>query len=144
MAEALGEGSVGTRRLPPALRLWVDNRDPMRVPFAAWSFVFGFAAALQITIGKGHWMELIGIAALPIIPHMLFRARQTRLVLSAGHGVEDMQFALADVNDRRREEMGIELHEGQTRVLKLLRVVTTAVVVADIALLASLQKLLGR
>jgi serine/threonine-protein kinase len=79
------------------------------------------------------------MAALPLIPHLIFRARQTRRVLSAGHGVEDMQFALAEVNDRRREEMSIELHEGQTPALKFLRAITTAVVVADVGLVIGAQ-----
>jgi serine/threonine-protein kinase len=50
-----------------------------------------------------------------------------------------MQFALAEVNERRREEMSIELHEGQTPVLKSLRAITTAVVVADVGVAISLQ-----
>jgi serine/threonine-protein kinase len=141
MAEALSEGGITTRRLPPALRLWVDNRDPLRGPYSAWSFVFGFAGVAQIVAGNHGWLGLFGLAILPVIPHMLFRARQTRRVLSAGHDVKDMQFALAEVNERRREEMSIELNEGQTPALKILRFVTTAVVVADIAFLASIQSL---
>lgn len=141
MAEALSESAVATRRLPPALRLWVDNHDPMRIPYTAWSFTFGSFGVLTIVRGHVGWLPLIGIAALPIIPHMIFRARQTRRVLSAGHTVEDLQFALAEVNERRREEMSIELHEGQTPALRLLRVVTTAVVISDIAILASIPKL---
>ena len=139
MAEALSESTVATRRLPPALRLWVDNRDPMRVPYSAWSFAFGFGAVLTIVRGNSGWLPLIGMAALPLIPHLIFRARQTRRVLSAGHGVEDMQFALAEVNERRREEMSIELHEGQTPALKFLRVITTAVVVTDVGLVIGMQ-----
>ncbi len=139
MAEALSESGIAARRPPPALRLWVEKRDPMRGPYTAWSFAFGFASVVQIVSGKAGWMGLIGIAALPIIPHMLFRARQTRRVLSAGHDVKDMQFALAEVNERRREEMSIELQEGRTPALRVLRIFTSVVVVADIALLASLQ-----
>ena len=141
MAEALSESGAAARRLPPALRLWVDNRDPMRGPYSAWSFAFGFASVMQLTGGRGHWPELAVIAALPIIPHMIFRARQTRRVLSAGHGIEDMQFALAEVNERRREEMGIEVHEGRTPVLKFLRAITTAVVIGDVILLVSIPRI---
>lgn len=141
MAEALGESTVAMRRLPPALRLWVDNRDPMRGPYTAWSFIFGAAAVTTIVRGHGGWLPLVGLALLPIIPHMIFRARQTRRVLSAGHGVEDMQFALAEVNERRREEMSIELHEGQTPALKFLRAVTTAVVVADVGAIIAVQSI---
>jgi serine/threonine-protein kinase len=141
MAEALSESGIATRRLPPALRLWVDNRDPMRVPYSAWSFAFGFGAVSMIVLGRSGWLQFTAMAALPIIPHMLFRARQTRRVLSAGHGVEDLQSALAEVNERRQEEMSIELHEGQTPALKFLRFITTAVVVADVALILGAQTL---
>src|SRR6185437_14774275 len=139
MAEALSESAVAPRRLPPALRLWVDNRDPMRVPYSAWSFAFGLGAVLTIVRGNSGWLFLTGMAALPLIPHTIFRARQTRRVLSAGHGVEDMQLALAEVNERRREEMSIELHEGQTPALRFLRAVTTGVVIADVALIIGAQ-----
>jgi eukaryotic-like serine/threonine-protein kinase len=142
MAEALGESGGGARRLPPALRIWVDNRDPMRVPYTAWSFALGFATVVQFMTQRGGGLETALLAALPIIPHLLFRARQTRRVLSAGHSVEDMQFALAEVNERRREEMTIELHEGQTPALKLLRMITTAVVVADVGVLIGMQRIL--
>ena len=139
MAEALSESAVAPRRLPPALRLWVDNRDPMRVPYSAWSFAFGLGAVLTIVRGNSGWLFLTGMAALPLIPHTIFRARQTRRVLSAGHGVEDMQLALAEVTERRREEMSIELHEGQTPALRFLRAVTTGVVIADVALIIGAQ-----
>lgn len=139
MAEALNEAQPAPATLPTLLRVWVEKRNPARIAYGVWSAFFGYVAIGQATGsfyyklgGDGQWPAFL--ALLPLAPLALFHARQARRVLGAGYSIRDMRAALADLAERRREELDVEFSHPESRVVRTLRLATGAAIIADVVL----------
>jgi serine/threonine-protein kinase len=96
IAEVLDATSVVRAKIPLALRVWTQARDPMRPLYIAWSGVFSMALLSQALVAallhQAHRGDLSAVAVvglLPAIPSALFHARKTYQVLSAGYTLRD-------------------------------------------------------
>jgi serine/threonine-protein kinase len=130
LAEALDAASAlpTKARIPVALRVWAQARDPLDPVYLAWTGVFtlGFFGSL---VGNGRagiagLLAIVVFGALPLIPITLFHARKTYQALSAGYTLRDLRVALAAWRQERREELLFEFEETESRGAKLLRLVT--------------------
>ena len=130
LAEALDAASAlpTKARIPVALRVWTQARDPLDPVYLAWTGVFtlGFVGSV-VGSGRAGIAGLLAIAAfgaLPAIPITLFHARKTYQALSAGYTLRDLRVALAAWRQERREELLFEFEETESRGAKLLRLLT--------------------
>jgi serine/threonine-protein kinase len=130
LAEALDAASnVAARtKIPVALRVWAQGKDPLDPVYVVWSgmFTLGFLSDLfgNGRVGVSDLLWIVAFGALPVVPMALFHARKTYQVLSAGYTLRDLRVALANWRQERREELAFEFEETETRAAKLLRLTT--------------------
>jgi serine/threonine-protein kinase len=134
LAAALAPASETRPALPPTLRAWVAARNPLLVPYLAWSGGFSvltlgnLMAWLSGGTGTGPRAVafLASIAASPLLPIIGFHLNQAHRQFRAGHTLADLRAALA-VARREREETEAIAHKGEEPHLHgVLRAVTIA------------------
>ena len=133
--EALAEALVPAEArpaLPPALRAWLAARNPLLVPYLAWSGLFGTLTLVNLAVwlagkrpaGPGDIVLLAGITSLPIFPIVGFHLNQGHRQFRAGHTLADLRSAL-EVNRRELAETeALARNEEEPRAHKALRVAT--------------------
>ena len=136
LAEALEPAAVAQRQLPTALRVWVQQKNPARAVYLAWSGICGLTAAGQLismlTSPQHRLMTSysilfpLGLALLPVVPTAIFHLRQTYRALHAGYSLADLQYALTRWRSEREEELAFELDAKLPLALRTLRQVTYA------------------
>jgi serine/threonine-protein kinase len=92
LAEALAAPDARPA-LPPTLRAWLGARNPLLVPYMAWSGLFGTLTTVNLAVwlagkrpdGPGDIVLLAAVAALPLFPIVGFHLNQARRQFRAGH-----------------------------------------------------------
>jgi serine/threonine-protein kinase len=130
LAEALDAASnVAMRtKIPVALRVWAQAKDPLDPVYVVWSgmFTLGFVGDLfgNGRVAVADLLTLAAFGALPIVPMALFHARKTYQVLSAGYTLRDLRMALGNWRQERREELAFDFEQAETTIAKRLRLTT--------------------
>ena len=148
MAEALVPAQDARPALPPTLRTWLAARNPLLVPYMAWSGAFSFLTSMNLFVwlagkrpdGPADIALLAAIAALPIGPIVGFHIYQGFRQFRAGHTLADLRTAL-DVARREREESdALVRDEAETpahRVLRFSTIASASWLAVTVGLLAS-------
>ena len=132
LAEALAPASDARPALPPTLRAWLSARNPLLLPYLAWSGGFSI-----LTLGNLYgWLKtgggtgpvgiafLAAIAASPVLPIVGFHLNQAHRQFRAGHTLADLRAALAVARREREETEAIARKETESRGVSLLRRLT--------------------
>ena len=134
LAEALVPAQEVRPALPPTLRTWLAARNPLLVPYMAWSGGIGFLTSMNLFVwlagqrpdGPADIALLAAIASLPIGPIVGFHIYQGYRQFRAGHTLADLRTAL-DVARREREESeALVRDEAETPAHRVLRFSTIA------------------
>lgn len=131
LADALDAASAVPVRakIPLALRVWAQSRDPLEPIYLAWTGATTLAAVVNVLESaiRGSAppvLAILGFAGaglLPLVPMALFHARKTYRALNAGYTLRDLRTALATWQQERREELLFEYDETESRWARLLR-----------------------
>ena len=134
LAEALAPASDARPALPPTLRAWLSARNPLLVPYLAWSGGFSI-----LTLGNLYaWLNggrgtgpvavtiLATIAASPLLPIVGFHLNQAHRQFRAGHTLADLRAALAVARREREENEAIARKETESPRHRVLRTLTLA------------------
>jgi serine/threonine-protein kinase len=131
LAEALAPASDARPALPPTLRAWLSARNPLLLPYLAWSGGFSI-----LTLGNLYgWLHgtrtgpvavaiLAMIAASPLLPIVGFHLNQAHRQFRAGHTLADLRAALAVARREREETEAVTHKETESRGVRLLRGLT--------------------
>ena len=111
LAEALAPSPSAKLALPPTLRAWLGARNPLLVPYMAWSAGFGLLTLANLLAwitgnrpdGPADIVLLAAITSLPLLPIVGFHLNQAYRQFRAGHTLADLRAAL-DVASRERAE----------------------------------------
>ena len=111
LAEALAPKPDTRPALPPTLRAWLATRNPLLVPYMAWSAVFGTVTTINFIIwligerpaGVNDIFLLAGLTSLPLFPIIGYHINQAYRQFKSGHTLADLRAAL-DVERRERDE----------------------------------------
>jgi serine/threonine-protein kinase len=132
LAEALAPPPETRPALPPTLRAWLGARNPLLVPFLAWSGLFSFLAVMNLLswLQDGHpggprdIALLATLAAAPLLPVAGFHLNQAFRQFRAGHSLGDLRAALEVARREREEETALTRDAREPRTHRLLRLAT--------------------
>lgn len=131
LAAALAPADVRPA-LPPTLRAWLSARNPLLVPYMAWSGAFGTLTLANLAAwlagrrpaGVGDIFLLSAITALPLVPIVGFHLNQAYRQFRAGHSLADLREALEVARRERAETEAIVRQDAEPRSHRLLRIAT--------------------
>jgi serine/threonine-protein kinase len=131
LAEALAPAPSAKLALPPTLRAWLAARNPLLVPYMAWSAGFGFLTLGNFLVwitgnrpdGPADIVLLAAITSLPLLPIVGFHLNQAYRQFRAGHTLADLRSAL-DVAHSERAETEALTKQQEPRAHRLLRYAT--------------------
>jgi serine/threonine-protein kinase len=134
LAEALAPAPDARPALPATLRAWLAARNPLLLPYLAWSG--GFSV---LTLGNLFaWLNgargtgpvavsvLAAIAASPLLPIVGFHLNQAHRQFRAGHTLADLRAALAVARREREETEAIARKDTESPTHRVLRTLTLA------------------
>jgi serine/threonine-protein kinase len=134
LAEALAPAPDARPALPPTLRAWLGGRNPLLVPYMAWSGLFGTLTVANLIVwlagkrpdGPADIVLLAAIAAAPFLPVLGFHLNQARRQFRAGHTLADLRTALEIGGRERAETEALVDDERESRTHRGLRLATVA------------------
>jgi serine/threonine-protein kinase len=134
LADALVPPPEARPALPPTLRAWLAAKNPLLVPYMAWSGLFGTLTTVNLAIwlagkrpdGPADIALLGAITSLPIFPIIGFHIHQAFRQFRAGHTLADLRAALEVDRRERAETEAVALNEKEPRAIRLLRSATVA------------------
>jgi predicted Ser/Thr protein kinase len=125
--------AVETRpALPPTLRAWLGARNPLLVPYMAWSGLFSFMTVMNFLA----WLQngraggprdialLAAIAVAPLLPVVGFHLNQAFRQFRAGHTLADLRAALDVARRERAETEALTGADEEPQAHRLLRLAT--------------------
>jgi serine/threonine-protein kinase len=125
--------AVETRpALPPTLRAWLGARNPLLVPYLAWSGLFSFMTVMNLLA----WLQdgrpggprdialLAAIAVAPLLPVVGFHLNQAFRQFRAGHTLADLRAALDVARRERAETEALTGADEEPQAHRLLRLAT--------------------
>ena len=132
LAAALAPPAETRPALPPTLRAWLGARNPLLVPYMAWSGVFGSLTAMNLAVwlagqrpeGPADILLLAGITSLPIFPIVGYHINQAYRQFRAGHTLADLRTALDVGRHEREESEALVKNEVEPSAHRLLRLAT--------------------
>ena len=132
LADALAPAPDARPALPATLRAWLAARNPLLLPYLAWSGGFGLLTLANLIAwvtgnrpdGPEDIVVLAAITALPILPIVGFHLNQAIRQFRAGHSLADLRAALAVARRERAETEAITQREKETRTHRILRTLT--------------------
>ena len=132
LAEALVPVQEVRPALPPTLRSWLAARNPLLVPYMAWSGLFSFLTSMNLFVwlagqrpdGPADILLLSAIAALPIGPIVGFHVYQAYRQFRSGHTLADLRSALEIARREREESEALVRDEAESLPHRLLRFAT--------------------
>ena len=148
LAAALAPTVDARPALPPALRAWIAARNPLLVPYLAWTGGWGVLTLANLVVwllgnrpdGPADIVGLAAIMSLPLLPIVGFHLNQARRQFRAGHTIADLRAALqigqrerAEAEALAREDEGAPTH----RVLRLATVASATWLALTVAFLLS-------
>src|SRR3954466_11915770 len=134
LADALAPAPSAKLALPPTLRAWLAARNPLLVPYMAWSAGFGVLTLGNLLAwvtgnrpdGPADIVLLAGIASLPLLPIVGFHLNQAYRQFRAGHTLADLRAALDVARRERAETEALTQTEKEPRAHRVLRYGTVA------------------
>jgi serine/threonine-protein kinase len=134
LAEALAPSPSGKLALLPTLRAWLGARNPLLVPYMAWSAGFGFLTLANFLAwitgnrpdGPADIVLLAAITSLPLLPVVGFHLNQAYRQFRAGHTLADLRAALDVARRERAETEAVTQKEKEPASHRLLRYGTIA------------------
>jgi serine/threonine-protein kinase len=133
LAEALAPASDARPALPTTLRAWLSARNPLLLPYIAWSGGFSILALGNLygwlngsRTGPVAVAVLATIAASPLVPIVGFHLNQAHRQFRAGHTLADLRAALAIARREREETEAITRKETESPTHRVLRTLTLA------------------
>lgn len=135
LAAALAPSSEARPALPATLRAWLNARNPLLMPYFAWSGLFTVLAAGNTyawLIGNpgstvSDVATLVTLLSLPIFPIVGFHLYQARRQFRAGHTLADLRTALDIARRERAEtESALSRAEQEGKGHRILRAATIA------------------
>jgi len=133
LAEALAPASDARPALPTTLRAWLSARNPLLLPYIAWSGGFSILALGNLygwlsgaRTGPVAVAVLATIAASPLVPIVGFHLNQAHRQFRAGHTLADLRAALAIARREREETEAITRKETESPTHRALRTLTLA------------------
>jgi eukaryotic-like serine/threonine-protein kinase len=134
MAAALAPASESRTALPPTLRAWVSARNPLIVPYMAWSGVIGTVTLINLGFwvtgnrpdGPADIVLLAALTSLPLFPVVGFHLNQARRQFRAGHALADLRTALEIGRRERAENEALVRGEGEAPLHRMLRISTVS------------------
>src|SRR5688572_15684 len=134
LAEALVPAQDSRPALPPTLRAWLGARNPLLVPYMAWSGLFSFLTTMNLLVwlagqrpdGPADILLLSAIAALPIGPIVGFHIYQAYRQFRSGHTLADLRSALDIARREREESEALVRDEAESNTHRILRYSTIA------------------
>ena len=132
LAEALAPAPDTRPALPPTLRAWLAARNPLLLPYLAWSGGFSLLTLGNLVAwvtgnrpdGPADIVFLATIAALPLLPIVGFHLNQALRQFRAGHSLADLRAALAVARREREETEAVTQKETESRTHRILRTLT--------------------
>jgi serine/threonine-protein kinase len=132
MAAALVPPTEARPALPSTLRAWLAARNPLLVPYMAWSGFFSVLTAGNVyanaTGNRGsHWHDvaiLASLASAPLLPIVGFHLNQARRQFRSGHTLADLRTALGIARRERAESEAVALPEEEQASHRMLRLAT--------------------
>ena len=132
LAEALAPAPDARPALPATLRAWLAARNPLLVPYLAWSGGFSLLTLANLIAwvtgnrpdGPADIVLLAAITSLPLLPIVGFHLNQAHRQFRAGHTLADLRAALAVARREREETEAITRKEAEPRTHRLLRTLT--------------------
>jgi predicted Ser/Thr protein kinase len=134
LAAALAPAPDARPALPPTLRAWLGARNPLLVPYMAWSGLFGTLTTVNLVVwlagkrpaGPADIVLLAAISAAPLLPVIGFHINQALRQFRAGHTLADLRAALEVGRREQAETEGLASDEGESRTHRGLRLATVA------------------
>jgi serine/threonine protein kinase len=147
LASALAPMTDARPSLPPTLRAWLGARNPLLVPYLAWSGAFSvLTAGNAYAVATGNpgssprdIVFLLAVTSLPLLPIVGFHLNQARRQFLAGHTLADLRSALEVARRERAETEAlarVETEGTSHRVLRLATVASATWLATTIALAA--------
>ncbi len=136
LAEALAPPPDARPSLPTTLRAWLAARNPLLVPYTAWSGAFGTLTLVNLVVwlagnrpaGPRDIVMLAAITSLPIFPIIGFHVNQAYRQFRAGHTLSDLRAAL-EIDRRERAETEAAVRDKEEpRGHRILRAATMGAV----------------
>ena len=132
VAEALAPLPDTRPALPPVLRAWLGARNPLLVPYMAWSGLFGTMTLANLAVwlagkrpdGPADIVLLAAIASLPLFPIIGFHLNQARRQFRAGLTLSDLRAALEVDRRERAETEALARDEAEPPSHRILRFAT--------------------
>jgi eukaryotic-like serine/threonine-protein kinase len=132
MAAALALAPDARPALPPTLRAWLGARNPLLVPYMAWSTGFSILTVGNVyanaTGNRGSsWWDvaiLAGLASAPLLPVVGFHLNQARRQFRGGHTLADLRTALGIARRERAESEALAREDEEARGHRVLRLAT--------------------
>jgi serine/threonine-protein kinase len=132
LAAALAPATDTRLALPPALRAWLGIRNPLLVPYMAWSGVFGTLTLVNLVVwlagkrpdGPADIVLLAAITAAPLLPIVGFHLSQARRQFRAGHTLADLRSTIEIGQRERAENEGLLQEEAEAPSHRVLRIAT--------------------
>ena len=133
LAAALAPTSDPRPALPATLRAWLAARNPLLLPYLAWSGgisilalgnLYAWLSGANPEAGPLDVTLLIGIASLPLGPIIGFHLNHAHRQFRAGHTLGDLRSALEVAKRERAEVDALARKDAETFGHKLLRVST--------------------
>lgn len=129
LAEALAPAPDARPALPPSLRAWLSARNPLLVPYLAWSGMFSFMTLMNVlavlqTSRAGGLRDIALLAALavaPLLPVVGFHVNQAFRQFRAGHTLADLRAALDVARRERAETEALTRDDEEPQAHRLLR-----------------------
>ena len=134
LAAALAPAPETRPALPPTLRAWLGARNPLLVPYMAWSAGFSVLTLGNVYAnatgnrGSSWWdvVMLASFASAPLLPIVGFHLNQARRQFRAGHTLADLRSALGIARRERTETDAVARQEDEEKSHRLLRLATLA------------------
>ena len=134
MAAALAPAPDTRPVLPTTLRAWLGARNPLLLPYMAWSgalsvLTLGNLYAVSIGnpgSGPGDVVALLAATSLPLLPIVGFHINQARRQFLAGHSLSDLRSALEVARRERAETEALAREDEEKASHRILRIATVA------------------
>jgi serine/threonine-protein kinase len=134
LAAALAPAPEPRTALPPTLRTWLGARNPLLVPFTAWSAGFSVLTLgnvyANVTGNPGSsWWDVVvlgSLASAPLVPVVGVHLNQARRQFRAGHTLADLRSALEIARRERSDADALAREDEDTVGHRVLRLATVA------------------
>jgi predicted Ser/Thr protein kinase len=132
LAAALAPATDARPALPPGLRAWLAAKNPLQMPYFAWSGLFGSMATMNLLVwlvgkrpnGPADIVLLAAIASSPIVPIIGFHVNQALRQFRAGHTLADLRGAIAVAAREDAEAEALVSDKEEPRYHRVLRSAT--------------------